>query len=412
MTHRTTPRTIAAAVAALAGAMAAIAAPGMAHAESSVTLYGDVDAGITYTNNQQVTRADGSVGGGHNFQFTGGNSAPSRFGLTGSEDIGGGTSVTFKLENSFFTGSGNFVQGGTLFNQNAWVGLTNEQYGTLTFGRQFDSYTNALAPYASSNTWATLYGAHIGDVDNLNAALNLNNAVQYVSPTIAGFSASGTYSLGGVAGDFSQKRGWAVSASYNNAPFSFGVGYLDLNNPLDAALGGEQGYIGDFACSNPTAMYCELQNAHSLKAFGVGGSYTFGPATFGLVYTHTRLDDSQYFASATQPQGADVRFDIVEVNATYALSPAFTLGAAYIYNSMKTDVSGSPKFHQVNLGATYSLSKRTTLYAVGIFQKAAGSGIGTDPVTGQSVNYAQIPNLPNSTTDKQVSVTVGLKHNF
>ncbi|SIT41083.1 Porin [Paraburkholderia piptadeniae] len=409
MKHPTTPRTIAAAVAAL---VASMAAHGIAHAESSITLYGDVDAGITYTNNQQVTHADGSIGGGHNFQFTGGNLAPSRFGLTGSEDIGGGTAVTFKLENSFFTGSGNFVQAGALFNQNAWVGLTNERYGTLTFGRQFDSYTNALAPYASSITWATLYGSHIGDVDNLNAALNLNNAVQYVSPTFAGFSVSGTYSLGGVADDFSQKRGWAVSASYNNAPFSFGIGYLDLNNPLDAALGGEQGYIGDFACSNPTAMYCELQNAHALKAFGAGGSYTIGPATIGLVYTHTTLDDSLYFASATRPQGADARFDIVEVNGTYALSPALTLGAAYIYNSMKTDVSGSPKFHQVNLGATYSLSKRTTLYAVGIFQKAAGSGIGTNPVTGQAANYAQIPNLPNSSTDKQVSVTVGLKHSF
>ncbi|MPW20902.1 porin [Paraburkholderia sp. CNPSo 3157] len=412
MKHPTTPRRIAAAVAALAVTTAASGIAQKAHAESSITLYGDVDAGITYTNNQQVTHADGSVGGGHNFQFTGGNLAPSRFGLTGSEDIGGGTAVTFKLENSFYTGSGNFVQAGALFNQNAWVGLTNERYGTLTFGRQFDSYTNALAPYASSITWATLYGSHIGDVDNLNAALNLNNAVQYVSPTFAGFSVSGTYSLGGVAGDFSQKRGWAVSASYNNAPFSFGIGYLDLNNPLDAALGGEQGYIGDFACSNPTAMYCELQNAHALKAFGAGGSYTIGPATIGLVYTHTTLDDSLYFASAARAQGADARFDIVEVNGTYALSPALTLGAAYIYNSMKTDVSGSPKFHQVNLGATYSLSKRTTLYAVGIFQKAAGSGIGTDPVTGQAANYAQIPNLPNASTDKQASVTVGLKHSF
>jgi predicted porin len=412
MKHPTTPRSLAAAVAALAAASATLGAAQNAYADSSITLYGDVDAGLTYTNNQQSTRADGSIGGGSNWQFTGGNLAPSRFGMTGSEDIGGGTAVTFKLENSFYTGSGNLVQSGTLFNQNAWVGLTNEHYGTLTFGRQFDSYTNALAPYASSITWATLYGAHIGDVDNLNAALNLNNAVQYVSPTIAGFSVSGTYSLGGVAGDFSQKRGWAASASYNAAPFSFGIGYLDLNNPFDAALGGPDGYIGDFACSNAPAMYCQLQNARSLKVFGAGGSYTFGPATLALVYTHTTLDDSQYFASAARPQGADARFDIVEVNATYAVSPALTLGAAYIYNSMKTDVSGSPKFHQVNLGATYNLSKRTALYAVGIFQKAAGGGIGVDPVNGQAANYAQIPNLPNSSTDRQVSMTLGLRHNF
>ncbi|WP_431824529.1 porin [Burkholderia sp. F1] len=403
--RRTTPRRIAAAVAALAAAQGA-------HALSSVTLYGDIDAGITYTNNQQATRADGSVRGGRNLQMSGGNLAPPRVGLTGREDVGGGTAVTFKVENSFYSNNGNFVQPGALFNQNAWVGVANERYGTLTLGRQFDSYTTALAPFASSLMWATLYGSHIGDVDNLNAALNLNDAVQYASPTIAGFSVSGTYSLGGVAGDFARKRGWAVSASYSDAPFSFAVGTLDLNHPLDAALGGEQGYIGEFACSNPAAMYCELQNARTLKVFGAGGSYTIGPAVVGVVYTHTTLADSLYFADAAHPHGADARFDIVEVNTTFAVSPELSLGAAYIYNAMKTDASGSPKFHQVNLGATYNLSKRTLLYTVGVFQKAAGHGIGADPATGRAANYAQIPNLPNSANDRQLSVTVGVKHNF
>ncbi|WP_258402192.1 porin, partial [Burkholderia multivorans] len=144
-------------------AVAALAVAQGVQASSSVTLYGDVDAGITYTNDQQTTSADGSVRGGRAVQLGGGNLAPSRIGLTGSEDIGGGTAVTFKLENSFWTGSGSLLQAGTLFNQNAWVGLTNERYGTLTVGRQFDAYTTTLAPYASSIPWATLYGSHIGD---------------------------------------------------------------------------------------------------------------------------------------------------------------------------------------------------------------------------------------------------------
>ncbi|WP_261509069.1 porin [Burkholderia multivorans] len=405
MNSLTTPRRIAAAVAALAVAQGV-------QASSSVTLYGDVDAGITYTNDQQTTSADGSVRGGRAVQLGGGNLAPSRIGLTGSEDIGGGTAVTFKLENSFWTGSGSLLQAGTPFNQNAWVGLTNERYGTLTVGRQFDSYTTTLAPYASSIPWATLYGSHIGDVDNLNAALNLNGAIQYASPTFAGFSFSGTFSFGGVAGDFSRQRGWALAASYNRAPFSFGVGVLDLNRPLDAALGGASGYIGDFACSNPAAMYCTLQNARSLTAIGAGGAYTIGPLTLGLVYTHTTLDDSRYFADTAHPHGADARFDIVEVNAAFAVSPALTLGAAYIYNAMKTDASGSPTFHQVNLGATYNLSKRTALYAVGFFQQAAGHGIGRDPATGAPVNYAQIPNLPNANGNRQLALTMGVRHNF
>ncbi|MBU9343998.1 porin [Burkholderia multivorans] len=405
MNSLTTPRRIVAAVAALAVAQGV-------QASSSVTLYGDVDAGITFTNDQQTTSAGGSVRGGRAVQLGGGNLAPSRLGLTGSEDIGGGTAVTFKLENSFWTGSGSLLQAGTLFNQNAWVGLTNERYGTLTVGRQFDSYTTTLAPYASSIPWATLYGSHIGDVDNLNAALNLNSAIQYASPTFAGFSFSGTFSFGGVAGDFSRRRGWALAASYNRAPFSFGVGVLDLNRPLDAALGGASGYIGDFACSNPAAMYCMLQNARSLTAIGAGGAYTIGPLTLGLVYTHTTLDDSRYFADAAHSHGADARFDIVEVNAAFAVSPALTLGAAYIYNAMKTDASGSPTFHQINLGATYNLSKRTALYAVGFFQQAAGHGIGRDPATGAPANYAQIPNLPNANGNRQLALTMGVRHNF
>ena len=70
--------------------------------------------------------------------------------------------------------------------------------------------------------------------------------------------------------------------------FSISAGYLNLHNPLDAALGGTNGYIGDFACSNPSALYCQLQNAEALKAYGAGASYAIGPATIALTYTHTR----------------------------------------------------------------------------------------------------------------------------
>jgi len=384
-----------------------------AHAQTSgsVTLYGTVDTGIIYSTNQQFTRADGSTGGGHAWQMGGGNLVPSRFGFQGAEPLGGGLDAVFTLEQQFLSANGQALQGGTAFSRQAWVGLRQDGIGTLGLGRQYDSYTDMLGAYVSSNNWATPYGSHLGDVDNLNAAFNFNNAVKFTSADFNGFTFGGTFSFGGQAGDFSAKRGYAVAATYTRAPVAFSVGYLDLHQPLDAALGGASGYIGDFACSNPGAMYCLLQDAGSMRAFGAGGSVTFGAATIALTYTHTRLGDSRYFSTAAQPRTQAFTFDIGELNVTYMFTPALQGGVAYIFNAAHTDGRGTTRFHQVNVGTNYSLSKRTALYAVAIGQIASGTGLGTD-ANDNAVNYAQIPVLANSNSSRQLAVMAGIRVNF
>jgi predicted porin len=385
---------------------------GSVQAQSSVTLYGTVDAGLIYSTNQQTTHGDGSTSGHANWQLGGGNLVPSRWGLTGSEDIGGGTTANFTLENSFYTQNGTLLQGGTLFNRNAWVGLANSHYGTLTLGRQYDPFSDDLGAYVSSNNWATLYGSHFGDVDNLNEAFNFNNSVKYISPSFGGLTVGGLFSLGGVAGDFSKNRGWSLAANYANGPVSLSAGYLTLRNPLQAALGGESGYIGDFSCSNADASYCELQNAQKVTIWGAGGSYAIDNVTVAVTYTHTRLAQSLYFADTAAPQGADIAFDIAELNTTWQLSPELLLGFAYIFNDARPSGESSTRLHQLNLGAVYNLSKRTALYAVAIGQKSSGAGLGIDAASGATQNFAQIPNLVNSDTDKQLAVMAGIRHNF
>jgi predicted porin len=383
-----------------------------AHAQSSVTLYGTVDAGVIYSTSQQATSANGSVSSGHAVQMSGGNLVPSRWGLMGTEDLGGGIKASFDLENQFLTGTGAMLQSGSLFDRQAWVGLEDARFGTLSAGRQYDSYSDFLGVYASSNNWATMYGAHFGDVDNLNEAFNFNNALKFTSENFGGFTFGGTFSFGGEAGDFAAKRGYALAAAYNHGPFSLSAGYLALNQPLDAALGGTSGYIGDFSCANADAQYCQLQNASSLKAWGLGGSVAIDKATVAVVYTHTRLENSQYFASAANPQGADVSFDIAELNFVYNLTGEWTLGAAYIFNDAKVSGASSTRFHQINLGTNYALSKRTALYLLAFAQKSSGAGLGVDTDTGANVNYAQIPNLANSNSDRQLAVLAGVRVNF
>jgi len=89
------------------------------------------------------------------------------------------------------------------------------------------------------------------------------------------------------------------------------------------------GYFGDFACSNASALYWQLQSAEALKAYGAGTSYAFGPATIALTYTHNRLEHSQYFANArTRKAETSRRYRRGERNVRGDAFPA--IGLAYL----------------------------------------------------------------------------------
>ncbi len=103
-------------------------APGASRAQSSVTLYGILDAGITYVSN---------TGGSHVFKFDDGVSYGNRIGFKGTEDLGGGLKAVFVLESGFRLGNGQLGFGGAQFGRQAYVGLQNN-WGTLSFGNQLD----------------------------------------------------------------------------------------------------------------------------------------------------------------------------------------------------------------------------------------------------------------------------------
>ncbi len=112
-------------------ATASVAMASVAHAQSSVTLYGTIDTSITYVRN-----ADG----GKNLWALGnssaGNLSSSRWGLKGSEDLAGGLAAIFQLENGFNPSTGGLGQGSRMFGRQTYVGLTSNRYGSITLGRQ------------------------------------------------------------------------------------------------------------------------------------------------------------------------------------------------------------------------------------------------------------------------------------
>ena len=162
---------------------------GCAHAQSSVTLYGVVDDGFDINTNSGGERlyALTSAGAIQN----------SRWGLRGSEDLGGGLKAIFKLENGFDINSGKFSQGGLEFGRNAFVGLEGP-YGTVTLGRQYDSVADYIGEFEVGDQWGGALTAHTGDIDNVNNSFRTNNSIKYKSVDYAGMTFEGMYSFGGV----------------------------------------------------------------------------------------------------------------------------------------------------------------------------------------------------------------------
>ncbi|WP_250517649.1 porin, partial [Caballeronia sp. INDeC2] len=198
---------------------AAIATP--AFAQSSVTLYGIVDDSIVYQSSQ--TNLAKTNPGRSNVKMASGIWAGSRFGLKGAEDLGGGNKAIFQLESGFDINSGQQQFTNAMFGRQAWVGLTNPGYGTVTLGRQYTSYYTLLSPYSPTNWLTGYFGAHPGDLDGLDTIYRANNSVVYTSPKFYGLTVSGSYSFAGVPDSVYQGSTWSAAIQYQQGPIGGAV---------------------------------------------------------------------------------------------------------------------------------------------------------------------------------------------
>ncbi|MDR5855478.1 porin [Caballeronia sp. LZ062] len=377
---------------------------GAAHAQSSVTLYGIIDAGFLYSNNS---------GGHKQYAMSSGNVQGSRWGLRGTEDLGGGLKALFVLENGFNVFNGQLAQGGDMFGRQAYVGLSTAQFGTVTLGRQYDSVVDFTGAFEVGSQWATYFGAHPGDLDNMNNSNRVNNAIKFTSANYAGFTFGGLYSLGGQAGQFNRNQIWSVGLGYSQGPLQLGAGYLNVKDPNYSFFGNNAN--SRTATATPTTsnfpnsrVYSGFASAHTQQVISAGAAYTFGAATVGATYSNTQFKDVGRDAGAgLNPfgyTGGSGKFHNAEVNFKYQLTPALLLGAAYDYT--KGYGLSNAKYHQGMLGADYFLSKRTDVYVDGVYQHASG----TDSTKAAAV--ASINGLSPSSTSNQVAALVGIRHKF
>ena len=382
-------------------AMSAALAASASHAQSSVTLYGLIDAGLAYTNNVKKGTSQGAL-----WHATSGDINGSRWGLRGSEDLDGGLKAIFVLENGFDLQNGKLGQDGRMFGRHAYVGLSSVEFGTITLGRQYDSLFDFVAPLSgTARTFGGTGFAHPFDNDNLAHALRMNNAVKYTSSNYAGLKFGGLYAFSNST-PFAVNRAYSAGVSYNNGPLKVAAGYLQINGSTNTTASSAGAVDINEATANGTGGF--VAGANVQRTAGVGLNYAFGPATVGFVYTHSQYQGTTSFGQTNVNDSGAMRFDNYELNGKYALTPAVTLGLTYTYtdgrvgNGSNTTFGSDPKWHQVNFQAVYFLSKRTDVYFESMYQHASGH------------NYVAFIDTSGgaSSTANQVVATTGYRVHF
>lgn len=293
-------------------ALAAVAVSGAAMAQSSVTLYGIADVVIHKDKGESAKMSSGGV-------------STSRWGIKGSEDLGGGLKANFNFEQGLNLTDGSLKGNG--FDRQAWVGLSGG-FGEVKLGKAWNAYddiaaaagpvffdANVLTLNGIAPTWAGYVG-------------NPNSGVYYASPSFGGFSA-------------------AISSSFKDASqadlrvTAFNVKYE--NGPVMVALGQER-----------------QKTIETVQLTRVVGSYDFGMAKLLASY-------------GTVKEGALDGTDDITVGVDVPLASNLVLSTGF--TQVRPDVGD--KANSFALAVAYNLSKRTTVYTG--FRKdndAAVSGFG------------------------------------
>ncbi|MGQ7932655.1 porin [Paraburkholderia sp. D1E] len=342
-----------------------------AYAQSSVTLYGSIDEGITYNTNNLS----------HGTATLGPVAVPDFFGLRGAEDLGGDLKALFALQNGFKSNTGQGTIAGEAFSHFAWVGLSSYRFGALTLGRQLDLAADALRVNSNGSVQYTFYLFHPANLDNLGIiGDSVNNSVKYTTPTLYGFTASALYGFA----DTSTQPGRVVSADivYSQGPLRVSAVYSSWRNhaiPLVSGLG-LSSLLGQPLSAGQTFV------AKTQDIFGLSALYK---ATSKLdlhgVLTQVNL--------STETQSTRVR--TAELGADYHITVAnsLTLGGYLSW------LAGT-RYAELGIGDVYALSRRTVVYAQVTCQHADGVG------------KAAIPLLAPSDSPNQTAFRIGIHHFF
>lgn len=398
--------------------IAALPAAGVnnAYADDQITLYGVADGGIGYVSNSATIESAGAAGrpaqlkGGSNLALASGTWNGDRWGLKGAEDLGAGMQAIFRLENGFNLGTGALGQGGAEFGRHAYVGLSDERYGTFTMGRQYEPMIDMVGALGG-NIALSEVAAHPGDIDNFDHSSRSNNSLKYQSPTVGGFKAEGLYALGGQAGSLPLQSSSGFGVQYAGGPLMWGVAYSHANNQKTSA---GDSTIGNWVSTADSGFGSSIDagyaSARARDVVGTSATYEIGATTLGVNCSHTELTPG-LFSRFTRVE----KFDAAGVFAMHRFSAALRAGVGYsfLHANAPADNASAAKYHQFNLSSFYRLTKATELYALTGYQRALGSTLDMyGNVIPATASVGDAANGISSASNSQFLMRIGMSHFF
>ena len=377
----------------------------VAMAQSSVTLYGIVDAAVRRTNNEGPA---GNIGMSQT-QMIGGGMSQSSWGINVTEDMGDGLKAIANLENRFTPDDGAQGVGQPLFAQ-SWVGLQGG-FGRLTVGRQynvlFDVVTSTYASFPYS-PYMEAFKPEIG----MSMGSRSNNMLKYTAE-YGPFRGSLQYSMdegntvdalgatAAAAGAFKTAGGYL---RYSANGISAGAGYLNTTLPGGTKV--DAWTVGTSYRSGP--LYVNLGYAVNERK---GGAYALNTGSIvdsGVLGAFWSGSSNGGFLPGTPATGATNianlrdhanKRDMFKVGIGYQITPAINLGGHYYNAKQSGSASGAfnGRAHFYVAVVDYAFSKRTDAY-FGVDRTRVTGG------TGMS--------LAANGARTRTGITVGLRHRF
>lgn len=351
----------------------------VAHAQSSITLYGLIDQAVRYT-----THAD--VEGDSRVQLANG-ASESHWGMKGTEDLGDGTRAIFQLEDRFFPNNGATDPAYPFFNT-AFVGLQSQHLGRLTLGRQINPLADAVLRTFISNAWLpTVYQfrPEVGMAEGVWTSSMAKYAAHWHDVTL-----ELSYAFGGNAGAFGAGSQLGASIAYvPQGPVRLAAGYLDARDAVNAS-------------------------AH-LKAWTAGATYTFGGTSINVGWAMNR-EDAGFVGNFPNGPFSAAQLTALKFNTfssremffggiTQRLGNAIHL-SANVWRTLQTGktASGDGNATQFQWLADYNLSKRTDVYLESDYSLYRGGLVGAQL---QGFN-----GLSAANTTAQLGIMTGIRHTF
>lgn len=336
---------------------------GLAQAQSNVTIYGLIDANVTYNTDANAAK-DGQ------FKLNSGGMNTSRMGFRGTEDLGNGLKATMQLETGVLLDTG--AIDGAMFGRQANVGLQGA-FGKVIAGRSFTTTYDFILPfdpmaYAPQYSWATTGNGTGGRKDGM--LTSASDLVKYQFEA-NGFKLGATYAMGEQAGDTSSGAKMAFAGAYSSGPLALALTFDQANSIA--------------TLSSPMAK---------TKTMHAAASYKLESAKLYVGYRNY---------NKTQASKADLRSDLFWGGVEYKLSPVMTLTGAYYYQDIKNMAAGTDADPGMMVARLkYALSKRTDIYVSGGFAKSHNN---------KPVGASREEDVLGFGTS-QNSFTVGMQHRF